>query len=106
VVEAMLGSAQFAWIVVTHDRAFWRARLRGLWSCRGRTRAGRSRWRGTTRSFCGASRSFWRAGAAEQALANTVREDLRWLGRGAQGAADQEQGAVIASYERMMSWRT
>jgi len=101
-LEETLSSNAFASIVVTHDRAFLeqtatrivelsRAYPQGTFSVSG----GYAEFlRRKTEFLDGQARQ-------EQALSAQVKEDLRWLGRGAKARRTKSKSRIDASYERM-----
>ncbi len=101
-LEAMLSGASFAWIVVTHDRAFLENTASRIVELSRSYPGGAFSANGNYTEFLRRKQEFLEGQARqEQALANTVREDLRWLGRGAQARRTKSKSRIIASYERM-----
>jgi len=101
-LEGLLGSGAFASVVVTHDRTF-------LESVATRIVELSHVYPERTFSVAGDYSEFLRRkqefldgqSKQQQALANQVREDLRWLGRGAQARRTKSKSRIDASYERM-----
>jgi ATP-binding cassette subfamily F protein uup len=101
-LEALLRSQSMSSVIITHDRAF-------LESCATRVIELSSAYPKGTFSVQGNYSEFLRRkqefldGQAkqEQSLANQVREDLRWLGRGAQARRTKSKSRIDASHERI-----
>src|SRR6185436_10923460 len=101
-LEGLLRSAPFAWIAVTHDRAFLEETARRIIELSRAYPGGVFAAEGNYTEFLRRKQEFLEGQARqEQALANTVREDLRWLGRGAQARRTKSKSRIEASYERM-----
>jgi ATP-binding cassette subfamily F protein uup len=101
-LEELLRSASFAWIAVTHDRAFLEGTASRIIELSRAYPGGVFAAQGNYTEFLRRKQEFLDGQARqEQALANTVREDLRWLSRGAQARRTKSKSRIEASYERM-----
>jgi ATP-binding cassette subfamily F protein uup len=101
-LEGLLGSAAFGWIAVTHDRAFLENTATRIIELSRAYPGGTFGASGNYTEFLRRKQEFLEGQARqEQALANTVREDLRWLSRGAQARRTKSKSRIEASYERM-----
>jgi ATP-binding cassette subfamily F protein uup len=101
-LEDLLRSASFAWIAVTHDRTFLEGTAQRILELSRAYPGGVFAVDGNYSEFLRRKQEFLEGQSRqEQALANTVREDLRWLGRGAQARRTKSKSRIEASYERM-----
>jgi ATP-binding cassette subfamily F protein uup len=101
-LEELLTSGQMGWIVVTHDRAFLESTATRIIELSRAYPGGVFSVDGNYSEFLRRKQEFLEGQARqEQALANTVREDLRWLSRGAQARRTKSKSRIEASYERM-----
>ncbi len=101
-LEATLRAGQFASIVVTHDREFLESIATRIAELSRQYPQGIFTVEGNYSEFLRRKQEFLDGQARqEQALANQVREDLRWLGRGAQARRTKSKSRIEASYDRM-----
>jgi len=101
-LEQMLTSAQFGSVIVTHDRSFLERCATRIVELSKAYPKGTFSVKGNYSEFLRRKQEFLDGQAkAEQSLANQVREDLRWLGRGAQARRTKSKSRIGASYERM-----
>jgi ATP-binding cassette subfamily F protein uup len=101
-VDTMHGRHQFASVVVTHDRMFLESVASRIVELSPAYPGGTFSVKGNYSEFLRRKQEFLDGQAkAELALANQVREDLRWLGRGAQARRTKSKSRIDASYERM-----
>jgi len=101
-LEQLLRGASFAWIIVTHDRTFLEKTASRIVELSREYPQGSFSVEGNYTEFLRRRQEFIEGQVRqEQALANTVREDLRWLGRGAQARRTKSKSRIVASYERM-----
>lgn len=101
-LEGILGSASFAWIAVTHDRAFLENVAMRVLELSRAYPSGTFGVQGNYSEFLRRKQEFLEGQARqEQALANVVREDIRWLGRGAQARRTKSKSRIGAAGERM-----
>jgi ATP-binding cassette subfamily F protein uup len=101
-LEDLLGSASFAWIAVTHDRAFLENVATRVLELSRAYPSGTFSVQGNYSEFLRRKQEFLEGQARqEQALANVVREDIRWLGRGAQARRTKSKSRIGAAEERM-----
>jgi ATP-binding cassette subfamily F protein uup len=99
---AGLGDGPFASVVVTHDREFLERVATRIAELSRQYPQGLFAIDGDYSEFLRRKAEFLDGQARqEQALANQVREDLRWLGRGAQARRTKSKSRIDASYERM-----
>lgn len=99
---AGLGDGPFASIVVTHDREFLEGVATRIAELSRQYPQGLFAIDGDYSEFLRRKTEFLDGQARqEQALANQVREDLRWLGRGAKARRTKSKSRIDASYERM-----
>ena len=96
------GRHSFASVVVTHDRQFLESVATRIVELSKAYPSGTFTVRGNYSEFLRRKGEFLDGQArAEQALANQVREDLRWLGRGAQARRTKSKSRIDASFERI-----
>jgi ATP-binding cassette subfamily F protein uup len=101
-LESLLREGSFASIVVTHDRAFLESVATRIVELSHAYPQGTFSVDGQYTEFLRRKEEFLDGQAKQQqSLANTVREDLRWLGRGAQARRTKSKSRIEASYERM-----
>ncbi len=101
-LEATLRAGPFASIVVTHDREFLETIATRIAELSRQYPQGIFAVEGNYSEFLRRKTEFLDGQARqEQALANQVREDLRWLGRGAQARRTKSKSRIEASYVRM-----
>ncbi len=101
-LEEMLRQTQIASIIVTHDRDFLENVATRIVELSRAYPQGTFSVAGNYSEFLRRKQEFLDGQAAqEQSLANQVREDLRWLGRGAQARRTKSKSRIEASYERM-----
>jgi len=101
-LESVLKQGPFASIVVTHDREFLETIATRIAELSSQYPQGLFAINGNYSEFLRRKQEFLDAQARqEQSLANQVREDLRWLGRGAQARRTKSKSRIDASYERM-----
>jgi ATP-binding cassette subfamily F protein uup len=101
-LEEMLQDAAFASVVVTHDRYFLESAATRIVELSQAYPQGTFSVEGAYGDFLQKRAEFLIAQAQQQAsLANKVREDLRWLGRGAQARRTKSKSRIYASYDRM-----
>ncbi|XVJ58042.1 MAG: ABC-F family ATP-binding cassette domain-containing protein [Tepidisphaera sp.] len=101
-IDTMHGRHQFASVVVTHDRMFLESVASRIVELSPAYPGGTFSVKGNYSEFLRRKQEFLEGQAkAEAALANQVREDLRWLGRGAQARRTKSKSRIDASYERM-----
>lgn len=101
-LENVLKAGPFASIVVTHDREFLETIATRIAELSNQYPQGIFAINGNYSEFLRRKQEFLEGQARqEQALANQVREDLRWLGRGAQARRTKSKSRIDASYERM-----
>lgn len=96
------GGEQYASIVVTHDRAFLESTAARIIELSTAYPDGTFQVRGNYTDFLRRKQDFLDAQAKqEKSLANQVREDLRWLSRGAKARRTKSKSRIDASYERI-----
>ncbi len=101
-LEEVLNAGPFTSVVVTHDREFLESVATGIVELSRQYPQGTFAIEGNYSEFLRRKSEFLDGQARqEQALANQVREDLRWLGRGAQARRTKSKSRIGASYERM-----
>ncbi|MGH7242295.1 MAG: ABC-F family ATP-binding cassette domain-containing protein [Phycisphaerales bacterium] len=101
-LEGVLKAGPFASIVVTHDREFLETIATRIAELSRQYPQGLFAINGNYTEFLRRKQEFLDGQARqEQALANEVREDLRWLGRGAQARRTKSKSRIDASYKRM-----
>lgn len=92
----------FASIIVTHDREFLETTATRIVELSTAYPDGTFAVRGNYSEFLKRKQDFLDAQAKqEQSLANQVREDLRWLSRGAKARRTKSKSRIDASYERI-----
>lgn len=96
------GTDEFASIVVTHDRAFLESTASRIIELSTAYPEGTFAVRGNYTEFLRRKQDFLDAQAKqEKSLANQVRDDLRWLSRGAKARRTKSKSRIDASYERI-----
>jgi len=101
-LESMLRAASFASIVVTHDRAFLTSVATRIVELSSAYPKGTFSVDGGYEEFCRRKDEFLEAQAKqEESLANQVRDDIRWLSRGAQARRTKSKSRIDASFQRM-----
>jgi len=101
-LESLIRASTFASIVVTHDRVFLENIATRIVELSSAYPDGTFSVAGNYSEFLRRKGEFLEGQARQQQpLANTVREDLRWLGRGAQARRTKSKSRIDASYERM-----
>jgi ABC transport system ATP-binding/permease protein len=101
-LEDLLRQAPFGSITVTHDRTFLENTASRIVELSRAYPGGTFSIRGNYSEFLRRKEDFLDAQAKqEQTLANTVREDLRWLSRGAKARRTKSKSRIEASFERM-----
>ncbi|MFO0859364.1 MAG: ABC-F family ATP-binding cassette domain-containing protein [Phycisphaerales bacterium] len=92
----------FASVIVTHDREFLETVATRIAELSRQYPQGLFAIDGDYTEFLRRKQEFLDGQARqEQALANQVREDLRWLGRGAKARRTKSKSRIDASHERM-----
>ncbi|MGH7131603.1 MAG: ABC-F family ATP-binding cassette domain-containing protein [Phycisphaerales bacterium] len=101
-LEQTLSSNDFASIVITHDRAFLESTATRIVELSPAYPEGTFTVQGGYGEFLRRKTEFLEAQARqEQALTAQVKEDLRWLSRGAKARRTKSKSRIDASYERM-----
>ncbi|MEY3230126.1 MAG: hypothetical protein RL689_213 [Planctomycetota bacterium] len=101
-LEAFLRAGPFASVVVTHDRAFLESVATRIIELSRAYPKGTFGVEGNYSEFLRRKQEFLDGQAKqEQALANQVREDLRWLSRGAKARRTKSKSRIDASHERI-----
>jgi ATP-binding cassette subfamily F protein uup len=101
-LEETLRDGNFASAVVTHDREFLETVASRIAELSRQFPQGLFIVDGNYSEFLRRKQDFLDGQARqEQALANQVREDLRWLGRRAKARRTKSKSRIDASYERM-----
>lgn len=101
-LEETLRAGPFASAVVTHDREFLETVATRITELSPQYPQGLFVVDGNYSEFLRRKKEFLDGQARqEQALANQVREDLRWLGRGAKARRTKSKSRIDASYDRM-----
>jgi ATP-binding cassette subfamily F protein uup len=101
-LDTLHGRHTFASIVVTHDRFFLESVASRIVELSRAYPGGTFSIRGNYSEFLRRKQEFLDGQArAEQALANQVREDLRWLSRGAKARRTKSKSRIDASHERI-----
>ena len=101
-LEDLLRTTQVASIIVTHDRDFLENVATRIVELSRAYPQGTFSVAGNYSEFLRRKKEFLDGQAAqEQSLANQVREDLRWLGRGAKARRTKSKSRIEASFERM-----
>jgi ATP-binding cassette subfamily F protein uup len=101
-IDTMHGRHQFASIVVTHDRLFLESVATRIVELSRAYPGGTFSVKGNYSEFLRRKTEFLDGQAkAEQALANQVREDLRWLSRGAKARRTKSKSRIDASFDRI-----
>jgi ABC transport system ATP-binding/permease protein len=96
------GDAGFASITVTHDRSFLESTAQRVVELSRAYPEGTFSVKGNYSEFLRRKEEFLEGQTKqEQSLANVVREDLRWLSRGAKARRTKSKSRIDASYERM-----
>jgi ATP-binding cassette subfamily F protein uup len=101
-LESLLRSAGCASITVSHDRAFLESTATHVVELSRAYPGGTFSVSGNYTEFLRRKEEFLDAQARqEHSLANTVREDLRWLSRGAQARRTKSKSRIEASHDRI-----
>jgi len=101
-LEDLLRAGPFASVVITHDRAFLEQTATRIVELSRAYPDGTFSVEGGYAEFLRRKTEFLDGQARqEQALSNEVREDLRWLGRGAQARRTKSKSRIDASFQRM-----
>ncbi len=101
-LESLIRASAFASIVVTHDRQFLENIATRIVELSRAYPEGTFSVDGNYTEFLRRKSEFLEGQARQQqTLANTVREDLRWLSRGAQARRTKSKSRIDASFERM-----
>lgn len=101
-LEEVLRTGSFASIVVTHDRAFLEQTATRIVELSRAYPEGTFSVKGNYEEFLRRKGEFLEAQAEhERSLSNQVRDDLRWLSRGAKARRTKSKSRIDASYERM-----
>jgi len=101
-LEGLLRSSDWASIVVTHDREFLETAASRIVELSSAYPRKTFSVEGNYSEFLRRKEEFLDGQAKmEQSLANQVREDLRWLSRGAQARRTKSKSRIGASFERM-----
>jgi len=101
-LEETLRNGPFASIVVTHDREFLESVATRIAELSRQYPRGIFAIDGNYSEFLRRKQEFLDGQARqEQTLANQVREDLRWLGRGAKARRTKSKSRIDASHERI-----
>ncbi len=101
-LESLLRAGPFASIVVTHDRVFLESVATRIVELSRSYPEGTFSVKGNYSEFLRRKQEFLDGQARrEESLANEVREDLRWLSRGAQARRTKSKSRIDASYDRM-----
>jgi ATP-binding cassette subfamily F protein uup len=101
-LEDLLKSSPFSSIIVTHDREFLETMASRIAELSRQYPQGVFAVSGGYTDFLRRKQEFLDGQARqEQSLANQVREDLRWLGRGAKARRTKSKSRIGASYERI-----
>jgi ATP-binding cassette subfamily F protein uup len=101
-LEGVLASGGFASIVVTHDRAFLEGTATRIVELSHAYPDGTFSVQGGYSEFLRRKTDFLDGQAKrEQALSAQVKEDLRWLSRGAKARRTKSKSRIDASYQRM-----
>jgi len=96
------GGEQYASIVVTHDRAFLESTAARIIELSTAYPDGTFAVRGNYTDFLRRKQDFLDSQAKqEKSLANQVRDDLRWLSRGAKARRTKSKARIDSSYERI-----
>ena len=101
-LEETLSAGEFASIVITHDRAFLESTATRIVELSPAYPEGTFTVQGGYGEFLRRKTEFLEAQARqEQALTAQVKEDLRWLSRGAKARRTKSKSRIDASYDRM-----
>jgi ABC transport system ATP-binding/permease protein len=101
-LEDLLRAASFGSITITHDRSFLESTASRIIELARAYPGGTFSIRGNYSEFLRRKEEFLDAQAKqEQSLANTVRDDLRWLARGAKARRTKSKSRIDASFERI-----
>ncbi|MBY0309445.1 MAG: ATP-binding cassette domain-containing protein, partial [Phycisphaerales bacterium] len=101
-LEQLLAGADFASVVVTHDRAFLQSTATRIIELAASYPAGTFAVSGNYDEFLFRKREFLEGQARSAAsLANVVKEDLRWLSRKAKARRTKSKSRIDASHERI-----
>lgn len=101
-LEETLTAGPFASIVITHDRSFLEGTATRIVELARSYPEGTFSVEGGFDQFLRRKQEFLEGQARqEQALSAQVREDLRWLGRGAKARRTKSKSRIDASFQRM-----
>lgn len=101
-LEEILESASFAWVAVTHDRAFLENTANRIVELSRAYPDGTFSVNGNYSEFIRRKQEFLEGQARqEESLANMVREDLRWLGRKAQARRTKAKSRAASAHARI-----
>src|SRR5262249_50094815 len=101
-LEGTLAGAAFAWVAITHDRAFLERSATRIVELAPGHPEGTVSGQGGDGDFLRRREDFLEGQAEqEQALTAQVKEDLRWLARGAAARRTKSKSRIGASYKRM-----
>jgi ATP-binding cassette subfamily F protein uup len=101
-LEGVLRRGPFASIVITHDREFLETVATRIVELSTAYPQGTFSTKGNYSEFLRRKGEFLDGQAKqEQSLANQVREDLRWLARGAKARRTKSKSRIDASYDRI-----
>ena len=101
-LEGLLRQSGFASIIVTHDRQFLESVATRIVELSQAYPKGTFSVDGNYTEFLRRKQEFLDGQAKqEQSLANQVRDDLRWLSRGAQARRTKSKSRIDASYDRI-----
>jgi ABC transport system ATP-binding/permease protein len=101
-LEQMLVQQPFACVVVTHDRYFLEAAVKRVVELSRAYPRGTFAVEGPYSTFLQRRAEFMAAQAQQQqSLASKVREDLKWLARGAKARRTKSKSRIDASFVRM-----
>ncbi|MDP1661899.1 MAG: ABC-F family ATP-binding cassette domain-containing protein [Phycisphaerales bacterium] len=101
-LEELLSNADFASVVVTHDRAFLQSTATRIIELSTSYPEGTFSVSGNYEEFLFRKQEFIEGQSrAAQSLATIVKEDLRWLGRKAKARRTKSKSRIDASHERI-----
>jgi ATP-binding cassette subfamily F protein uup len=101
-LEELLSGADFASVVVTHDRAFLQSTATRIIELSTSYPEGTFAVSGNYEEFLFRKQEFIEGQArAAQSLATIVKEDLRWLGRKAKARRTKSKSRIDASHDRI-----
>ena len=101
-LESILAAGQFSSMVITHDRTFLEQTATRIMELSRAYPEGTFSVQGNYAEFLRRKTDFLEAQAKqEQTLSAQVKEDLRWLRRGAKARRTKSKSRIDASYQRM-----